>query len=97
MHRCCFAILVQHGTWPWRGDRDRLSIFMKYTPAAAPSIGRHYLPDEYIGVNEEAQQLLLPPTYSEGQSQWVDPAPVEVAMLRDEERERQKRRVAARL
>jgi hypothetical protein len=70
---------------------------MKYTPASAPSIGRHYLPDEYVGVNEEAHRLLLPPTYIEGQSRWVDPAPVEVVMSRDEERERQRLRATARL
>ena len=87
----------QHGTWPWRGNHERLSIFMKYAPASSPSIGRHYLPDEYTGVNEEAQRLLQPPQYSEGQRVWADPAPAEVIRLREAERDRQKRRIATRL
>lgn len=70
---------------------------MKYAPASSPSIGRHYLPDEYVRVSEVAQQLLQPPKYSEEQSPWVDPAPAKVVSLREEERERQQRGIAARL
>ena len=91
---------MQHGTWPWRGSHDRLSIFMKYAPLSTPSIGRCYLPEEYSAmdaaagggaVSEAALRLLQPPRYSEGQSMWADPAAEEVLRLRDDERSRQKR------
>ena len=79
-----FSEKMTHGTWPWRGAHDRISVFMKYALASEPSIGRQYDADEYEGVGGAARRLLAPPA---GAS-WADPASEEAQRERERGRAR---------
>eukprot|EP01052_Picozoa_sp_SAG31_P030786 SAG31_NODE_3190_length_4571_cov_3.184481_3_plen_147_part_00 len=80
-----FSERMTHGTWPWRGGHDRISVFMKYALASEPSIGRHYEAGEYEGVGGAARRLLTPPPAG---ASWADPASEEAQRERERGRAR---------
>ena len=82
-----FSEKMTHGTWPWRGDHDRISVFMKYALASEPSIGRQYEASEYEGVGGAARRLLAPPTGASWDPAW-DPASEEAQRERERGRAR---------
>lgn len=75
---------LTHGTWPWRGQGERRSIFMKYAPVAYSNIARRYDLGGYVQpLCAEVTRMLAPPVQgalgsSRGAGGWVDPAPEEV-------------------
>ena len=57
---------MTHGTIPWEGEGERRSVFYKYTPHAIAAAACYYNSDDYPGLSQRQEALLLPPSASPG-------------------------------
>jgi len=56
-----FTEALTHGTLPWRGARERRTLFSKYSPATISWSARYYNADDYPGLTARQRALLEPP------------------------------------
>ena len=57
-----FTEACAHGTVPWCGEGERRTIFYKYCPHAVAWSPCYYNSDNYPGLTENQQALLMPPS-----------------------------------
>jgi hypothetical protein len=57
-----FTEACSHGTVPWKGQRERRTAFYKYCPHAVAWSPCYYNADNYEGLNEAQQKILMPPS-----------------------------------
>jgi len=57
-----FTEACAHGTIPWRGNRERRTIFYKYCPHAVAWSPCYYNSDNYPGLSDIQRAMLTPPS-----------------------------------
>jgi hypothetical protein len=57
-----FTEACAHGTVPWQGDRERRTLFYKYTPHAVAWSPCYYNADHYGDLTERQRNMLMPPS-----------------------------------
>jgi hypothetical protein len=56
-----FTEALTHGAMPWKGARDRRTIFFKYCPAPTAYSGSYFNADEYADLTESQRDILSSP------------------------------------
>ena len=57
-----FTEACAHGTIPWQGDRERRTLFYKYTPHAVAWSPCYYNADHYGDLTDRQRNMLMPPS-----------------------------------
>ena len=57
-----FTEACAHGTVPWKGDRERRTIFYKYCPHAVAWSPCYYNADRYGELSDNQRDMLMPPS-----------------------------------
>lgn len=58
-----FTESLTHGTMPWKGQRDRRTLFYKYSPYPSAWLRKYYNPDDYPELTEAQRAILRNPGF----------------------------------